>query len=263
VRNVLFEPDGATSKGANNGAPAEFTIKVRNAGNVQESVALSAGGAPAGWGVTVEPTSLTLPAGSSADVVVSMQPPSGSRDGLTATAVLRRDGGSATPVELTATVGAFFQVRLVVPVGTVIDAGISGLVNATVHNEGNALDGILVRIGSLPAGWRGGFLNGLGELQVEDVEPGGTRIVQVSLQPPEDAFSSVPTQITLTASSLGDPSRTSSRGILVTVEDPNAASETDSETDDGDGGNGIPGPGPALLLAALAFAAFAVRRKKA
>ncbi|MEA3166645.1 MAG: NPCBM-associated, domain of alpha-galactosidase, partial [Thermoplasmata archaeon] len=262
VRDVRLEPQGATSKGANGGQPATFDVRVRNAGNVQESVALAVGGAPAGWGVTVTPTSLVLPAGSYGNVTVSMQPPNGSRDGLAATAILRRDGGAATPVELTATVGAFFQVRLVVPVGTVIDAGVSGLVNATVHNEGNALDTINVRISALPAGWRGGFLNGLGELEVADVEPGGNRVVQISLQPPEDAASSVPVQITVIASSLGDPSRTSSKGILVTVNDPNAVSETDTSSDEGGGGKGTPGPGPVLLLAALALAALAVRRRQ-
>lgn len=263
VRDVRLEPQGATSKGANGGQPAVFTVEVRNAGNVQETVALTVGGAPAGWGVTVEPTSVVLPAGAKANVTVTMQPPSGSRDGLAATAVLRRDGGTATPVELTATVGAYFQVRLVVPVGTVLDAGVSGLVNATVHNEGNALDGILVKIGALPSGWRGGFLNGLGELQIEDVEAGGSRVVQLSLQPPEDGASSVPVQIAVTASSLGDPSKVSSRGILVTVEDPNAASDTESTTGDGGDGNGIPGPTPGLLLAGLALVALALRRRAA
>lgn len=260
VRQVVLEPDGATSKGANSDNPALFTVLVRNNGNVQESVALSVS-APAGWEVTATPTSLTLPAGANANVTVSMTPPPGARDGAAATAVLRRDGGTATPVELTATVGAYFQVRLAVPVGTVLDAGRSGLVDATLHNEGNALDSILVKLGALPAGWRGGFLNGLGELQVEDVEPGSSRVVQISLMPPADAASDVPVQVTLSAASLGDASKTASKGILVTVVDANETTAPDTETGDGD--NGIPGPGPVVLVALLALAAVGVRRKKA
>lgn len=261
VRKVLFEPEGATSKGGTADNPALFDVTVRNAGNLQETVALKLTG-PSGWGLTVEPTSLSLPPGASGNVTVTMDPPSGSRDGASATAVLSREGGVATPLELTATVGAYFQVRLVVPAGSVLEAGKSGLVDATVHNEGNALDSIHVKLNALPAGWRGGFLNGLAELQVEDVEAGGSRVVQVSLMPPEDAVSDVPLQVGLTAKSLGDPTKATSKGILVTVVDANATSDSDSETDEG-GDNGIPGPGPLLLAGALAVAALVVRRKKA
>lgn len=261
VRDVRLEPDGATSRGANGGNPALFKVAVANRGNTQESVALKAAGAPAGWGVDVDPDSFSLAAGDVRNVTVTMTPPNGARDGDAATVTLSRDGGPATPVDLTATVGANFQVRLVVPVGTVLPAGSAGLVNATVRNEGNAIDSFVVKLGALPAGWRGGFLNGFGELQVEDVEPGGSRVVQVTLEPPLEAVSDVPVQITMSASSLGDPSKVNSKGILVTVQDPSALSSSQSSTGGGKG-KGLPGLEPAFLLGVLALAAIAARRRR-
>lgn len=257
VRDVRFEPEGATSKGASGGAPALFTVAVANRGNTEETVALKATGAPAGWGVVVTPTSLQLSPGETEDATVSMTPPGGARDGLAATVTLQRDGGPASPVELTATVGASFQVRLVAPEGSVLRPGVAGLVNATVRNEGNAMDTVAVRLGALPAGWRGGFLNGLTEIQVEDLEAGGQRVVQASLEPPAGSASDVPVQITLTASSLADPSKTSSKGILVTVQE--GGSETSTSSDDD---KGIPGAAPAVLLVGLALAALAARRRR-
>ena len=259
VRDVRLIAQGATSKGANGGAPALFTVTVDNRGNTQETVALKAPGAPAGWGVVVDPTSLALAPGQTKDVTVSMAPPNGAHDGDAATIALQRDGGPANTLDLTATVGANFQVRLVVPAGSVLRAGAAGLVNATVRNEGNAMDSFLVRLGSLPAGWQGGFLNGLNEQQVDDVEPGASRVVQVTLAPPDGSASDVPIQVSLTASSLGDPSRSSTKGILVTVQD---ASGSESGSSSGTHkGKGMPGPEPALLLGLVALAAVASRRR--
>jgi hypothetical protein len=259
VRDVHLETEGATSKGANGGAPALFTVAVANRGNTQESVALKASGAPAGWGVVVDPASFTLAPGASKNVTVSMAPPGGAHDGDAATATLSRDGGPANTLALTATVGANFQVRLVVPVGSVLRAGSAGLVNATVRNEGNAIDSFVVRLGSLPAGWQGGFLNGLSEIQVDDVEPGGSRVVQVNLSPPEGSASDVPLQVSLAASSLGDPSRSTTKGVLVTVQDA-SGSESGSSTGTHKG-KGLPGPEPALLLGLVALAALVSRRR--
>lgn len=257
VRDVRLEVQGATSKGANGGAPALFTVTVANRGNTQESVSLKAPGAPAGWGVVADPASFPLPPGTSKNVTLSMAPPNGAHDGDAATALLQRDGGPSNTLALTATVGANFQVRLVVPVGTVLRAGAAGLVNATVRNEGNAIDSFAVRVGSLPPGWQGGFLNGLGELQVDDVEPGGSRVVQVTLLPPDGSASDVPVQVSMTASSLGDPSRSSTKGILVTVQD---ASGSETETSSHKG-KGSPGPEPTLLVGLVALAALASRRR--
>jgi uncharacterized membrane protein/WD40 repeat protein len=257
VRDVRLDPQGATSKGAGGGSPATFEVEVANRGNTVEQVELRAPGAPAGWGVEVEPARFELSPGEVQEVVVTVTPPSGARDGQAASVSLQRLGGPAAPVELTATVGASFGVRLVVPAGTVLRPGVSGLVNATVRNEGNAIDTIKVELGALPAGWRGGFLNGMSELEVEDIEPGGQRLVQVSLEPPAGSASEVPVQVSMTASSLADPSKTNSKGVLVTVQEPS----TESATTTGGDGNGIPGPGLALVAAALAAAALLARRR--
>jgi WD40 repeat protein len=257
VRDVRLEPQGATSKGADGGAPALFTVLVANRGNTQESVALVAANVPAGWTASVDPASMALAPGAATNVTVSLAPPAGAHDGLAATIALQRDGGPATSAQLTATVGANFQVRLVVPAGTVLRPGAAGFVNATVRNDGNAMDSFVVRLGSLPAGWRGGFLNGLNEFQVDDVEPGGSRVVQASLQPAEGSASDVPIQVTLAASSLGDPSKTTTKGVLITVQE--ASSDTGSSTGSH---RGSPAPAPALLATALAFAALALRRRR-
>lgn len=257
-RDLRLVPDGATSLAATPGAVAVFHVKATNAGNVRETGALKISGLPAGWTSGVEPETLDLAPGASTNVSVSLGPPANAAHLSQAAVRLERDGGPS--LDLTATVGAGFRVRLSGPQGLLLEPGRSGLVNLTVRNEGNAPDTIVVRLGTLPSGWQGAFLSGLSEHRVEELAAGQEEVVQATLRPPGDSTTSVPVQVSVTASSLGDPSQRSSRAILVTVAEPSTESESETETSGG-GGNGIPGVPPVVLVLALAALAVGMRRR--
>jgi hypothetical protein len=256
VHNLVLEVAGADSLGVSPGAAAVFQVLARNAGNVQESGELTLSGVPTGWTSAVDPTSINLAPGSFANVSVSLSPPSGAPNLSQAHVVLSRSGGGST--DLTATVGAGFKVRLNAPQGIILAPGVAGLLNFTVVNDGNAPDTIAVRLANLPTGWEGGFLSGLSEQRVEDLQPGQSAVVQATVRPSADAAATgVPIQVTAIASSLGDPSKTATRAILVTVEEPAGSSSESSST-------AVKHKSPAvesgILLAGLAAAAM-LRRK--
>lgn len=260
VHRIPLTAIGADSKGAR-GGPATFDVHAKNEGNVAETLQFRVDGLPAGWTYHVAPANVTLTPGAETTLAVSIQPPVNTPDGTAAVGSLR--GGLATPLDLTVTVGAVFGVRVTTPVGLTLEEGVTGSLTATVRNDGNAPDSFVLKLGTLPAGWLGGFLDGQSEQQVDDLAPGETRNVDLSMRAPSGAGASgVPLQVTVMASSLGDPTKSSSARTLVTV---NSASTTSTTGDDGDGGDGflgIPGPAPALLLALLALGAVAARRKQ-
>lgn len=261
THDLVLESVGPASKGANAGGPATFEVLARNDGNVQETVELSVLGLPSGWTADLSPSTLSLASGAEQNVTVALQPPASSARGTRADVVLHHDGVGGIGLPLTATVGAEFGVRLTAPVGTIIHPGVTALLNLTVRNDGNTLDSSVVKVNALPAGWLGGFLNGQAESDVADLEPGQSRQVQMTLRAPDDYSSSVPVQITAIANSLGDPAKTSTARVLVTVQTP-SNSTTDSDTDGGGGGNGIPGPAPVAALMAIGLAALASRRRR-
>lgn len=253
---VLAAPDG-DNKGANGGSPATFTVNVANEGNAGETVALSLSGLD-GWTGDVEPDSLTLAPGDDEDVTVTLQPPAGAADGTTLLAQLRGSVAGTEHLELRATVGANFAVRLSAPAGITLNPGVNGVVQLTVRNDGNTVDDVLVTMPTLPTGWLGGFAGGQAETQLSDLAVGESRTVEATVRPPADAVSEVPTQLTFRAQSLGEPERTSDARVLFTVE---SASSSTTGGDGGGGGNGIPGLSPLLLAAALAAGALALRRR--
>lgn len=257
VHQVTLTAVGPDSRGASRGGPAVFDVLAKNTGNVQETVTLSVSGLPARWTSQVTPATVTLLPGASANLTVGIQAPSDARDGSRATGTL--GGGAATPLQLTATVGASFAVHVTGPIGVVVQPGVTGNITATVRNDGNTLDSAVVRLSALPAGWLGGFLNGQAELTIDDLEPGETEVVTLSLRAPADYSSSVPVQVTIVGTSVGDTSKTSTARTLVTVAQPQTSTSDDG---DGEGGNGIPGPAPVVLLAMLALAAVAMRRRR-
>lgn len=256
-RISMTAPDG-DNKGANGGAPATFAIDVANAGNVAETVQLTLTGL-GGWSGDVEPSSLTLQPGATADVTVTLQPPAGAADGTTQLAQLEASVAGSPALPLRATVGANFAVRLTAPSGVLLNPGVNGVVDLTVRNDGNTVDDVLVQMPTLPSGWLGGFLGGQAETQVSDLGPGESRTVQASVRPPADFVSDVPTQLTFRAQSLGDATRASDARVLFTVQQ--ATSTTTGGDGGGGGGNGIPGPSPLLLVAALTAVALAARRR--
>jgi WD40 repeat protein len=259
VHRIPLTAIGADSKGAR-GGPASFDVLARNEGNVAETLQFRVDGLPAGWTYHVAPANVTLPAGTETTLAVSIQPPTNVPDGTTVVATLR--GGLATPLQLTTTVGAVFGVRVTVPVGLLVEEGVTANLTATVRNDGNAPDSFVLKLGTLPAGWLGGFLDGQSEQQVDGLAPGETRNVDLSLRAPSGAGASgVPLQVTVVGTSLGDPTKSSSGRVLVTVNSSSATSTT-GDGGDGDGFLGIPGPAPALLLALLALGAVAVRRRR-
>lgn len=270
AHELVLEADGPASVGANGGGPAVFDITARNDGNVVEDVTLRvtdlAGGSNLqGWTATITPPDLVLNPGATADVSVSLQPPPGLANGARLDVRLTHDGAEAQSLDLTATVGAVFNVKVTAPVGTIVNPGVTALVNLTVRNDGNTRDGAVVAISALPSGWLGGFINGQSEFDVQDLEPCSTnpgacsRVVQMTLRAPADHSSTVPVQVTLTATSVGDETKASTARLLVTVQTPSTSSSS-TTGDDGDG-NGIPGPAPLLVMLALALAALASRRR--
>jgi len=227
---------------------------------VRETGTLKVTGLPAGWTSGVEPETIDLAPGASTNVSVSLGPPANAAHLSQAVVRLERTGGPS--LDLTATVGAGFRVRLTAPQGLLLEPGRSGLVNMTVRNEGNAPDTIVVRLGTLPSGWQGAFLSGLSEHRVEELAAGEEQVVQATLRPPEDGATSVPVQVSVTASSLGDASQRMTKAILVTVAEPSTDSESSSETSGGGGDNGIPGVPPMVLVLALAALAVGMRRRR-
>ncbi|MHB1261250.1 MAG: hypothetical protein ACYC2H_05995 [Thermoplasmatota archaeon] len=259
-RDLRLVPDGATSLAATPGAVAVFHVTALNAGNVRETGTLKITGLPTGWTSGVEPETLDLAPGASTNVSVSLGPPANAPHLSQAIVRLERTGGPS--LDLTATVGAGFRVRLTAPQGLLLEPGRSGLVNMTVRNEGNAPDTIVVRLGTLPSGWQGAFLSGLSEHRLENLAAGQEEVVQATLRPAEDSSTSVPIQVSVTAASLGDPSQRMTKAILITVEEPSTESESASETDGDGGGNGIPGVPPMVLVLTLAALAVGFRRRR-
>ena len=261
-RSLTLEADGASSLAVQPGGVTNFDVIARNDGNVRETGALSITGLPDGWTAEVTPESIDPASGEVADITVSVTPPPNAAHLAQATFRLVR--GSGPSLELTGTVGAGFGASLDGPRGLLMEPGVSQLVNYTLKNTGNAPDSFVVRIGNLPAGWQASFLSGLSEQQVDGLEPGQTSIVQATVRPPPGSASTVAVQFASSAASLGDPTKTDSHLVLLTVDEP-VETETNTTTEDEveEGGNGIPGLQPVVLVAALAAVALLVRRRVA
>jgi len=255
VRNLRLDPSGATSVGVDQGGVAVFQVQARNAGNVVESGGLHVDNVPDGWTGTVSPTSINLNPGSFSNLTVTLTPPTGAAKGSHADVTLARDGGGS--LELIATVGAVFGVQLQAPAGVLLQPEMSGLLNLTVRNVGNAPDTLVVRLGNLPAGWQAAFLTGLTEDRVEDVQPGASATVQATIRPPAGSDTGVPVQLNVVSSSLGDATKTSSKLVLLTVESPSGSSSSASTA----AGHKSPAPvGPLVALGLVGLAAVLRRR---
>lgn len=256
--DLQLKIDGAASQGIQPAGTATFVVNATNGGNVAETVIWTFSGAPQGWTVEANPAAMTVAAGTTLPADVIVRAPSTAPQLAQARITATASGGPN--VLLTATVGAQFGVSLQAPPGRIIEEGVATSMELTGTNTGNAPDTLRFKLGALPSGWQGAFVNGFGEFQANDVGAGQSRTATLTLRAPEGSVSNVPVQVSVVLQSLGDTSKFQSRAILVTVE-PAAITETET-TDDGGGGggNGIPGPGPIFLLGALGLA-FALRRR--
>jgi WD40 repeat protein len=260
-RSLTLEAEGAASLAVQPGGLTNFNAIARNNGNVRETGELTVTGLPEGWTAEVQPEAIDLAPGEAASITVSVTAPAGAAHLAQADLVLRR--GSGPSLALTATVGAGFGASLDGPRGLLMEPGVSQLVNYTLRNTGNAPDSFTVKLGNLPTGWQASFLSGLSEQRVDGLEPGQTSVVQATVRPPPGSASTVAVQFTVTATSLGDATKSDNHLVLLSVDEP-VESETSTTTDAGeDGDNGIPGVPPVILVAALAALALVARRRAA
>ena len=255
THDLRLDVSGASSLGVAPGGTAAFQVVASNAGNVRESGALSVTGLPSGWTANVDPTSLDLAPGASTGVTVGLTPPATAPH--LAQADVRLGCACGGSLELVATVGAGFGVSLQAPGGLILAPGVSGLLNLTVKNTGNAPDTVVLHLGNLPEGWEASFVSGLGE-ERRDLDPGQSATVQATVRPPGDAEpSSVPVQFAVHAESLGDATKTAARALLLTIEAPQESSSSSSAA----AHHKSPDAGPLALVGLVALAVAARRRR--
>jgi uncharacterized membrane protein len=201
-REGVVEPGGSVA----------YTHILTNTGNGPDTFALTAGGLPAGWTVTVEPASVALAAGASASVVVTVQAPSDALSGTVSTAVVTATS-SADPavfatVRDTTTVLLKPGVALAPDREGVVEPGGSVTYTHILTNTGNGPDTFVLTARGLPAGW------------TVTVEPasvvlavGASASVVVTVQAPSDALSGTVATAVVTATSSADPA------VFATVRD--------------------------------------------
>lgn len=239
--------DDVQSRGTDNDGAARFTVQIENQGNLEGVPELEVSGEEPGWDMRLEGASAPIAPGDSVEARLIMQAPEGADELDRATAVVSIGGATPTSLEYTATVGARFAMDLDTPAGHVAPAGNLSSFQVTVTNDGNTVDGVRLRLESIPEGWTARFQGSDRVRVVSLIDAGDAVTEQVELIPPGDVPEGPPFQITVRATSLGDDSRSSSANILVTVE----------EAAEGGGGDGrtIPAVGVPALLLAFAFVA--------
>lgn len=234
------------SLGIQAGGSREFSFEISNEGNAPDPAPVTLQVSPSSWTAQIT-SSLSVPAGETRPLVVSMTAPEGARQLARGIATVVLDGRAITAVS--ATVDGRFEVGLEMPSEITLDANRAADVQITVTNGGNAPDGFILRTTGTPAGWAVKVGPGV-QHTIGQLEPGESITVPMTIAAPEGVDPGNATQLQVHGQSLADSTAQSTRSIVVRA----AAAETTTPT----GSNGSPLPAWALL--ALVGAAWLRRR---
>lgn len=255
VERLSLSPDGSTSLGLDAGDVAVFEADLVNVGNIATQWSLDAD-ADDGWQVTLNRPQGELEAGETEEIRVTLRAPQDADQGDQGVVTLGIAGDDRPPLQFVGTVGARFEFQVDAPAGVSLPPGNQTRFTVTVRNIGNAPDSYTLGLGqTLPMGWNAVFEGGQSTVQLNGVADGASAEAAVLVRAPADADAGTSRALSVEAVSGAEGSRSESRTVVLTVEDPDNGTTTDS-------GNGTPGPAvPLLALAVLAAAAVWMRRR--
>ncbi len=185
------------------GTGVTFTLKVNNTGNGQDNVAITHSGEPSGWTVT-HVSSVTVTAGGSKDVTVSVVPPSKAIAGTYQTTVkaTSSDGTKSSQETFIIIIDPLYGLTLSSSdVSKYVTPKIAAYYNMSVTNTGNTGDSAQISIEGVPSGW-----TVLPTSNPVALVPNETKTFQILVTAPSTALAGAQYQFTLKATSNGNSS---------------------------------------------------------
>ena len=239
------------------GADATVTFTVRNLGNAEGVVNLSAAQSASdgsSWGARFSQDQVRVAPGASADVDLVLTAPAQGASGARNVVTVRAREGDAEAVRVvTAYVNAQFGAEVAAANSSLeFKPGDSRTLAVTIRNTGNTEDTFNVTYTLTPAIAGSDWKVTLAEDLKVTLAQGASKTVSVVIRPavaePRDA------SLTLRAVSQGSPALVENSAVVVLAARPMDATPTEDE------GNPLPAPSPLALLAVVAVAALVARR---
>jgi uncharacterized membrane protein len=197
------------------GDTALYTIFVENKGNDDDQYNFYETGLPAGWEITITPSSLNVPAGTTDSVDVTVTTSSGSASGLYEFDITATSINDATKESSTALITEVEQrYNIIISSSTStqsVDVDDSVIYSVEIENDGNGEDVFEVKISGTYSHWATLYFNASenGEIIHISPPPGGSLSVQLNVTIPvrSEWETNSPTSITITveAESIKDP----------------------------------------------------------
>jgi uncharacterized membrane protein len=197
------------------GFVAEYVIFVENKGNDDDQFNFFDTGLPAGWDITISPSSLNVQAGSTESVDITVTTSSGSASGLyefniTATSI--NDATKESSTVLITEVEQRYNILLSSATSTQsVDVGNYVIYSVEVKNDGNGPDVFEVKISGTYSHWATLYYNATEQGDIIHISPppGGSLSVQLNVSIPNRAEWEInsPASVTITveAESIQDP----------------------------------------------------------
>jgi uncharacterized membrane protein len=217
------------SKTTVGGSTITFTLTINNTGNGADTVAVTHSGEPATWTVS-HVSSVTVPAGGSRSVTITVVPPSNATAGTYQTTVKATSSDTTTNDQTTfiIIIGKVYGLSLSSSdVSKYVTPNTPAYYNLSVTNTGNTPDNAIIGIVNAPSGW-----TVLPTSNPVALNPGETKSFQVLVTAPNTALAGTQVQISINATSNGNSSiirQLSINAVVNQVYDPRVTPLTNSK----------------------------------